>query len=271
MRSLAAAHMETNPPLEGDYTDSDGLLRCGKCGGKKRSRIEVGGEEIIVPVWCECMKQAKAEEKNQSAALIAQMRAGELRRLSLMDSALAQARFASSDRGGENAQSVETCRRYAAKFPQMRQDNRGLLLFGGVGTGKTHTAACIANELLEHGVSVVMTSLVKLIDGGAEDICSRMSSIDLLVLDDLGAERSTDYALEQVYNIVDSRYRAGLPVIYTTNLTLEELKHPGDMRYARIYDRVLERCFPVEFRGSSRRKAGARQGFEEMKALLESD
>lgn len=188
-----------------------------------------------------------------------------------MDSALAQARFVSSDRGGENAHSMETCRRYAAKFPQMRQDNRGLLLFGGVGTGKTHTAACIANELLEHGVSVVMTSLVKLIDSGAEDICSRMGSIDLLVLDDLGAERSTDYALEQVYNIVDSRYRAGLPVIYTTNLTLEELKHPADMRYARIYDRVLERCFPVEFRGSSRRKAGARQGFEEMKALLESD
>ena len=96
-------------------------------------------------------------------------------------------------------------------------------------------------------------------------------AIDLLILDDLGAERSTDYALEQVYNIVDSRYRAGLPVIYTTNLTLEELKNPADMRYARIYDRVLEKCFPVEFRGVSRRKHGARQGFDDMMALLGVD
>ena len=148
---------------------------------------------------------------------------------------------------------------------------RGLLLFGGVGTGKTYTAACIANELLAQGVSVVMTSLVKLIENGISDLCSRLSAIDLLILDDLGAERSTDYALEQVYNIVDSRYRAGLPVIYTTNLTLEELKNPADMRYARIYDRVLEKCFPVEFRGVSRRKHGARQGFDDMMALLGVD
>lgn len=153
----------------------------------------------------------------------------------------------------------------------MKQDNRGLLLFGGVGTGKTYTAACIANELLSQGVSVVMTSLVKLIENGISDFCSRLAAIDLLILDDLGAERSTDYALEQVYNIVDSRYRAGLPVIYTTNLTLEELKNPADMRYARIYDRVLEKCFPVEFRGVSRRKHGARQGFDDMMALLGVD
>lgn len=271
VRSLAAAHMKTNPPLEGDYTDSDGLLRCGKCGGKKRSRIEVSGEEITVPVWCECMNRAKEEEKKRSETILASMRANELRRLSLMDNSLSAVRFAGADMSGENARSVEACRRYAAKFPQMKQENHGLLLFGGVGTGKTYTAACIANELLEQGLSVVMTSLVKLIGGGVEDVCSRMAAIDLLILDDLGAERSTDYALEQVYNVVDSRYRVGLPVIYTTNLTLEELKHPADLRYARIYDRVLERCFPVEFRGKSRRKAGARQGFEDMRALLGGD
>ena len=214
---------------------------------------------------------AKEEEKKRSETILANMRANELRRLSLMDNSLSAVRFTIADKSGENARSVEICRRYAAKFQQMKQDNRGLLLFGGVGTGKTYTAACIANELLAQGVSVVMTSLVKLIENGISDLCSRLSAIDLLILDDLGAERSTDYALEQVYNIVDSRYRAGLPVIYTTNLTLEELKNPADMRYARIYDRVLEKCFPVEFRGVSRRKHGARQGFDDMMALLGVD
>lgn len=271
VKSLAAAHMQSNPPLEGDYIGEDGLLRCGKCGGFKRSRIEVSGEEIIVPVWCECMTRAKEEEKKRIETILANMRANELRRLSLMDSSLSAVRFTTADKSGENARSVEICRRYAVKFPQMKQDNRGLLLFGGVGTGKTYTAACIANELLSQGVSVVMTSLVKLIENGISDLCSRLAAIDLLILDDLGAERSTDYALEQVYNIVDSRYRAGLPVIYTTNLTLEELKNPADMRYARIYDRVLEKCFPVEFRGVSRRKHGARQGFDDMMALLGVD
>lgn len=267
VKSLAAVHTQTNPQLEGDYFDEDGLLRCGKCRQLKRSRIEISGEEIIVPVWCECRTKAAEAEKKQSAAALAASRQWELRKLSLMDSALSEVRFSAADER-ENSAGIGMCRRYADLFPQMKRENRGLLLFGSVGTGKTFTAACIANALLEQGLPVVMTSLVKLIDGGADELCSRMAAIDLLILDDLGAERSTDYALEKVYNVVDSRYRAGLPVIYTTNLTLEELKHPNDIRLARIYDRVLERCFPVEFRGNSRRKYAACQGFEEMRALL---
>ena len=93
VKSLAAAHMQSNPPLEGDYIDEDGLLRCGKCGGFKRSRIEVSGEEIIVPVWCECMTRAKEEEKKRSETILANMRANELRRLSLMDNSLSAVRF----------------------------------------------------------------------------------------------------------------------------------------------------------------------------------
>lgn len=270
VKSLAAVHMANDPQLEGDYIGEDGLLRCGKCGGKKRSRIDVSGEEIIVPVPCECRIQAIEAEKKQSAAALAASRQWELRKLSLMDTALSEVRFSAADER-ENSVSIGMCRRYADLFPKMKQENRGLLLFGSVGTGKTFTAACIANALLEQGIPVVMTSLVKLIDGGADELCSRMTAIDLLILDDLGAERSTDYALEKVYNVVDSRYRSGLPVIYTTNLTLDELKHPADIRLARIYDRVLERCFPVEFRGCSRRKFAARQGFEEMRALLGGD
>ena len=68
-------------------------------------------------------------------------------------------------------------------------------LCGAARTGKTFAAACIANELLKSGYSVVMTSLVKLIDGGTDDLVYRMRDIDLLILDDLGAERSTDILL----------------------------------------------------------------------------
>ena len=61
----------------------------------------------------------------------------------------------------------------------------------------------------------------------------------LLIIDDLGIERNTEYAKEQVYNIIDERYKAKLPLIVTTNLTLDELKDSKELAYRRIYDRVL--------------------------------
>ena len=67
---------------------------------------------------------------------------------------------------------------------------------------------------------------------------------DLLIIDDLGVERSTEYAMEQMFFVIDSRYRSRRPMIITTNLKLSELKNPPDLAHARIYDRILE---PVSY------------------------
>lgn len=254
----------------GDYLEN-GILFCGKCRTAKRRRLEFHGETIIVPVMCECAVRADEEQRRQSAAAQEQARTAQLRYLSMMDSSLAGCTFRTADKSGENSRSLKICERYAEKFPQMLRENRGLLLLGSVGTGKTFAAACIANELIERGFSVVMSSLVQLVDGGSADILPQAYGAELMVFDDLGAERSTDYGLERLYAAVDARYRSGKPVIYTTNLPLETLKKPQDTRYARIYDRVLERCYPVEFFGVSRRKREARRGFEEMTMLLGGD
>lgn len=268
-RMFAKTMSEKCPPQNGDYI-KDELLYCGKCNTPAECRMMFHGEEIVFPTWCECTKRANEERDRQSAETERTIRAAELRRLSLMSGKLSEHTFANADMDGENSRSMTICERYAEKFPQMLADNRGLLLFGSVGTGKTFAAACIANALLEKGYSVVMVSLVTLIDG-ADDIIRRMDDIDLLILDDLGAERSTDYGFERIYAVADARYRSGKPVIYTSNLPLETFKHSDDIRCARIYDRVLERCYPVEFRGVSRRKREARRGFEEMTALLGGD
>lgn len=82
---------------------------------------------------------------------------------------------------------------------------------------------------------------------------------DLLILDDFGMERQTDYAREQVFNIIDGRYLAQKPLIVTTNLSLSELKHPKDIVEQRIFDRVLELCVPVCFDGESLRQENAKQ------------
>jgi DNA replication protein DnaC len=159
----------------------------------------------------------------------------------------------------------------------MLQRNQGLLLYGDVGTGKTFSSACIANALLDKKIPVVMTSFVKLLektrgfDEDDESIIRQLNKAKLLVIDDLGAERGSDYALEKVYDIVDSRYRANLPMILTTNLDLEEMKAERDIRRSRIYDRIFEVCYPVKFTGISFRKAEANKRFREMRDFLEGE
>lgn len=88
---------------------------------------------------------------------------------------------------------------------------------------------------------------------------SGFQSCDLLIRDDFGMERQTDYAREQVFNIIDGRYLSRKPLIVTTNLSLSELKHPKDMVEQRIFDRVLELCVPVCFDGESLRQEKAKQ------------
>ena len=159
----------------------------------------------------------------------------------------------------------------------MLEKNQGLLFWGDVGTGKSFAAACIANYLLERKIPVIMTSFVKLLEviqASREEepaILNRLGYAKLVIFDDLGAERGTDYALEKVYNIIDSRYRKSLPMILTTNLTIEEMKRDMDIRYSRIYDRIFEICYPMQFTGPSWRKTEASRRFDEMKKLLEED
>lgn len=113
------------------------------------------------------------------------------------------------------------------------------------GTGKTYLAGCIANALMEREVPVRMTNFAAILNdltgtlNGRNAYIERLCSFPLLILDDFGMERGTEYGLEQVYNVIDSRYRSHRPLIVTTNLTLSELQNPADRAHQRIYDRVL--------------------------------
>lgn len=101
-----------------------------------------------------------------------------------------------------------------------------------------------------------------------DEYISRLCSYPLLILDDFGMEQGTEYGLEQVYSVIDSRYRSGKPLIDTTNLTLEELQHPQDTPHARIYDRLTSMCAPVRFTGINFRKETAQEKLERLKQLM---
>ena len=94
----------------------------------------------------------------------------------------------------------------------MRTDNIGCLFWGGVGTGKSYLAGCIANALMEKEIPVRMTNFALILNDlaasfeGRNEYISRLCRYPLLILDDFGMERGTEYGLEQVFNVIDSRY-----------------------------------------------------------------
>ena len=169
-------------------------------------------------------------------------------------------------------------RKFARHWQEMFQENLGLLFWGQPGNGKTFAAACIANALIESGEpfppSVRMTTLGTILNrlpgmtpGEKESYFSQFFSCDLLILDDFGMERQTDYAREQVFNLIDGRYLARRPLIVTTNLSLNQLKNTTNLAEKRIYDRILELCVPVFFGGDSQRPDRAKANLDRFRAI----
>ena len=173
---------------------------------------------------------------------------------------------------------LEQARRYVDHWEELYRENMGLLFWGRPGNGKTFAAACIANALLEReGIretTVKMTTLGtvlnRLLGMAAQDkewYLGSLRSCDLLILDDFGMERQTDYAREQVFGIIDGRCMAGKPLIVTTNLSLQELKEPADLAQQRICDRILAQCIPVCFSGESLRREKAKENLRRYRQL----
>lgn len=267
--------------VQGDWRDENGLLVCGVCGEKKERVTTVCdmGTDIRFVVGCECACMKKAREERERTAKARREREviEKLRKLSLMDKRLEDARFQSAVVVKQNEKAFKIARRYVDKWNEVLENNQGLLFWGAPGTGKSHIAACIANELLDKGVSVMMTSCIRLTDmilhsdEAEEDILRRMNMAKLLVLDDIGAERGTEYSLERMYSIIDSRYRSCLPLIVTTNLNLNDMAKEENVTLARIYDRVLEICYPIKVEDFEWRKQLALKRSEKMKRMLEEE
>lgn len=252
----------------GDYR-KDGLRYCGHCDTPKQCRIVVGGKNIVVGCQCACRARKYEADKKARQDQEHRLYVESLRTDGIRDKALAGCRFDGSDMTEE----LTRCKRYADRFDDMVKSNSGLLLWGNTGNGKTYAAACIANQLIDRGIPAMITSFPRILNSGydKQEIAEKMRYYPLLVIDDLGAERGSDYALETVYMVIDERYKAKKPLIVTTNLTLDEICKPKNMAYQRIYDRVLEMCVPVSFRGTSCRREKAKDQLSAIRAILEGE
>ena len=247
-----------------EYIDaSDGLIHCKNCKGSRQTIVPNFGKPGYLMPRCICACQIEAERRRKEADAqrermerIKRRKAQGLQGRYLYD-------YTFANDSGENPL-IEKARAYVERWSEAFHDNTGLLLFGDVGTGKSFFAGCIANALLERDVPVLMTNfpsiLNRLTGVFSEDRADFIASLelyDLLIIDDLGVERSTEYVMEQMFYVIDSRYRSRKPMIITTNLRLEEIKNPPDLAHARIYDRILERCAPILFAGKNFREENA--------------
>ena len=255
---IISAAAKANPRVPGDFMQ-DGLLYCGKCKTPKQCRVTVCGEERVVSCTCKCREQAYKAEKAADEERQKQIHIAALKTAGLMNAAVRAQDFAHDD--GRASDVMSKAKKYVANWGIVERDNVGMLLWGNTGNGKTFTAACIANALIDKGVPVMMTSFPRIlssVQGLRQDeragYLEDLNAYHLLIIDDLGAERQSEYALEIVYSVIDARYQSGRPLIITTNLTLGEMQKAQNMDYQRIYDRVLGMCVPVYYGGESRRK-----------------
>jgi DNA replication protein DnaC len=157
---------------------------------------------------------------------------------------------------------VQVVKRFVRDIDGNLDAGRGLWFYGSVGTGKTTLAMLVSRAALDAGRSVAIYSLPRLLaeiratfeadsEGSYVDFLDRLAAVDLLHVDDVGAERTSDWVLEQLYAIVNARYEDERSVIITTNLERDELV---EQIRERTVSRLEEMCTLVPLYGEDARR-----------------
>ena len=258
---------------EAEYLGEDGLIYCSKCRTARQKRIEFSGRVIEPRCMCACQTAAYEQQVQERKHREFLDSVEKNRSVGLTDPVLRKHTFENDL--GYNPRQMEMAKRFVQHWEEFQKDSMGLLLWGPVGTGKSFIAGCIANALLDQGVQVMMTNFARLLNkltdmyaGDRNAYIDSFNSFPLLIIDDLGVERNSEFARERVFSVIDSRYRSQLPMIVTTNLTPKEMKNPADLSRARIYDRVLERCTPIRVDNQNIRERNKADNLKKSKQLL---
>lgn len=146
---------------------------------------------------------------------------------------------------------------------KLATEGRGCFLFGPCGTGKTYAAAHAVRRFALAGRKAKLVTVSRLLwdardgfDGGDRDVLARAELYDLLALDDFGAEKRTEWGMEQIEQLIDARYMRGLPTVITSNYSLGGIRDLwGGIEGQRIASRIAGCCERIEVGGEDRRLA----------------
>jgi DNA replication protein DnaC len=216
----------------------DAACPLGVCDG---SGWILGPEDVARPCECRGPRLAQRRVRGVASAIPKRYRGVSFDRPPISD----------MERNPASSPVVKAVREYVASIGAHLAEGRGLWLMGDVGTGKTSLAMLVSKAAAEEGRSVVIYSLPKLltriratfgddfVGDSYSQLFDRLTSIDLLHLDDLGAEKQTEWVLEQLYSIVNERYELGRAMVVTTNLEEADLEKQIGQR---TVSRLVEMC-----------------------------
>lgn len=267
-------------------------MKCQYCG-KEYVKNESEGIEYLpefirkhieyIPA-CDCLEKMKEREREEEIrkqqAESIKNRVKKYRDISVVDSKFLKSTFEIADMSEKY---MKVALRYAKSFMEKKMDI-GIIFYGGVGVGKTFATACIANYLMNRGKSVFVINLglyllklTKEWGQGEMELLKIVENCDLLIIDDFGVEKSLEdknasWRAEKIYNLIDSRYRCGKPLIISTNLEFDEDENRCEIarRFSakgknRIRDRIVEMCYHIKVEGKSRRKVNKQRFYELLK------
>lgn len=251
----------------------DGHAYCKTCHERKDGEVKsLMDMKFIFKNNCKCDRERFEKQKQREK----EQEIERLKRSCFIS--MSQWAYTFDNYKGEKDKSYIIAKNYVKEYEQMKKENIGLLFCGTVGSGKTYLACCIANALIEeYMIRVKIRNFAQIIndlqksgfDLDKNDYIESLTNVSVLILDDLGIERDTSYAKEQVYNIVNSRYLKQKPTIFTTNLPYEKIQNSDDgVEYERIYSRIIEMCIPIKVMGEDFRKRLQKEKLKQNKERL---
>lgn len=258
------------------HYEKDGHIYCKTCNERIDGKpIPFFNNTLFIPRSdCKCDRDRKEQEKLREKL----MKQDGLRRNCFISRNQKAYTFENADEYTDK-DIIRKAKNYVKYFDEMRKDNTGLLLYGNVGSGKTYIACSIANAIIsEYSYSVKMRNFAQILNdlqkGGfnldRNEYIESITNPILLILDDFGIERNTEYALEQIYNVINARYLKERPTIITTNLNFKDIEaEQDDVMLNRIYSRIIEMCLPLRVTGIDRRKTQSKEKIKKAQNLID--
>lgn len=243
---------------QGNVLTDQGLLYCGKCRTLKQIRLYSSLLKKVLEPYCVC-KCAQAKDAAEHDRILRQSKELNAHHaLTRADSLMLRSTFREDKY--PNCPMSKIAHEYVSRWDNYyRVKNLGLYIYGNVGVGKTFYASCIANDIAKvYGSTVKALSITTALNelystSNKAGFISDLASYDLLILDDFGTERRSDYTTEQIFSIVDERYKAQKPLIITSNCEYPSLQGVYDIQQQRINDRIRDMCIPIEHKGETKR------------------
>ena len=254
-----------------EYIDKEGKIRCRVCHGARRAPSRLNNEIIQMCCSCSCKKKEKQikEKKKYEEAV-------QKNRKKIITSNFIRYKDSSIKTDDKLNTNVSTIiQKYVENFDNMFAAGKGLVFYGGAGTGKTFAMVAILNEVAKlykpntkklyscyinnfSGISQELQSCFNSqFNSTIEDYYNSLNKYDLIAIDDWGRERSTPFMNDVIVNIICKRYDCKKPLLLTTNLDMRDINNFADLSMGRTYSRLCETCYMVCVNGGDRRKYNA--------------